>query len=295
MNNSSLVSEVRPNPVNYSATAVTRVIVLLFMIMVTNFNFTIYHLYMRQKPEFSNRLLNVLYSFHASLLQFGSVLILSIFCVMYIDAAYENFIQPAAEVLITIRMLHLSCVFINIFCIGMATVIQSFKMDLYLFISVRITGKIVRTTTFLISILFNIFVKFLIKENENDKEHENYQNFIKSACALLNMIALAMCLLVLLRNIIFCLKKHFFTILGNVHNFLLRKRASVTPIVTIEMESSKIEVVNINVSEPNNTIFNNNFINQNLDIEEYIRLVVLKEFYISIILNYKRLCPCVCL
>ena len=275
MNNSSLVSEVRPNPVTYSATAVTRVILLLFMIMVTNFNFTIYHLYMRQKPEFSNRLLNVLYSFHASLLQFGSFLILLIFCSMYIDAAYEKSI-PRAEVLITIRMLHLSCVFINIFCIGMGTVIQSFKMDLYLFISVRITGKIVRTTAFLFSILFNIFVKFLLKEKENDKEMQNYQNLIKSTCALLNMLALGMCLVVLLKNIIFCLKKHFLTILGNVRNFFLRKRASVTPIVTIEMEMSQIEVVDIDVSESNNTIFNNNFINQNLDIEEYIRLVVLK-------------------
>ena len=80
MDNSSLAGTVGPNPGTGSTTAVPRVIALLFMIMITNFNFTIYHLYMRQKPEFSNRLLNVLYSFHASLLQCGSFLILLIFC-----------------------------------------------------------------------------------------------------------------------------------------------------------------------------------------------------------------------
>ena len=80
MDNSSLAGTVGPNPGTGSTTAVARVIALLFMIMITNFNFTIYHLYMRQKPEFSNRLLNVLYSFHASLLQCGSFLILLIFC-----------------------------------------------------------------------------------------------------------------------------------------------------------------------------------------------------------------------
>ena len=275
MDNSSLVREDGPNPVTYSATAVTRVIALLFMIMVTNFNFTIYHLYMKQKPEFSNRLLNVLYSFHASLLQVGSFLILLIFCgkTIYLDANiwYKHLIPPN-EVLITIRMLHLSCVFLNIFCIGMATAIQSFKMDLYLLISLRITGKIVRTTEFLISILFNAFVKFLIKEKENDQELESYQSLIRRACSMLNLMAVAMCLLVILRNIIVCMKKHFSTFLGNMRDYFLRKQASVTPIVTIEMEMSQIEVVNI--SEPNNTISNNNCINHGLDIKEYIRFVV---------------------
>ena len=150
MNNSSIAGTVGPNPGTGSATKVARVIVLLFMIMIINFNFTIYHLYMRQKPEFSNRLLNVLYSFHAYLLQFGSFLILLIFCskTMFI----EQFI-PYREVLITMRMFHLFCVFINIFFIGMATVIQSFKMNLYLLMSVKITEKIISATAFLISIL----------------------------------------------------------------------------------------------------------------------------------------------
>ena len=167
----------------------------------------------------------------------------------------------------TIRMCHLSCVFINIFCIGMANVIQSFKMDLYLLISVRITRKIISTTAFLLSILFNVFVKILLKEKgKNVQDPEKYQSVVMTACALLNMMALAMCLLVILRNIVFYLRKHFFTFWENMCYYLLRKRPTVTPIVSIEMEI---------ISEQNNTIGNNICIS--LDIKEYIRLVALGE------------------
>ena len=147
-------------------------------------------------------------------------------------------------------------------------------MDLYLLISVRITGKIISTTAFLISILFNIFLKFLLKEKENDQDLENYQSLVMRSCVLLNMMALAMCLLVIMRNLIFFLKKPFFTFLGNVREYFVRMRANVTPIVTIEMEMSQIVEV-VNVSEQNNTTGNNNWIS--LDIKESIRLVVLKE------------------
>ena len=147
-------------------------------------------------------------------------------------------------------------------------------MDLYLLISVRITGKIISTTAFLISILFNISVKFSLKEKENDQDLENYQSLVMRSCVLLNMMALAMCLLVIMRNLIFFLKKPFFTFFGNVREYFVRMRANVTPIVTIEMEMSQIVEV-VNVSEQNNTTGNNNWIS--LDIKESIRLVVLKE------------------
>ena len=47
----------------------------------------------------------------------------------------------ATEVFIMIRMVCLSCLFINNLFIGMATVIQNFKMDLYLLISLGITNE----------------------------------------------------------------------------------------------------------------------------------------------------------
>ena len=269
MDNSSF-AEVGSNPV------VTRVITLLFLIMIiiTNFNFTIYHLYMRKKPEFSNRLLNVLYSFHAYLLQFGSFLILLIFCDKNMDINIINTLFfPPTKVLVKIRTFHLSCVFINIFNIGMATAIQNFKMDLYLLISLRITRKIICMTTFLISILINIFVKVLFKEKDNDVELEKYQSVIKTVCKWLNMIALSMCFLVILRKIIFYLKEHFFTFWGQARDYIIFKRANITPITTIELEMGRMEVVNNDSLEQQITNANSNLIHHNSGIEEYIRWV----------------------
>ena len=277
MANSSLASEAGPNPAVYSITVVTRVITVLFLLMVTNFNFTIYHLYMRKKPEFSNRLLNVLYSFHASLLQFGSFLILLIFCLKstyYYDrirTEYKKFI-PSLEVLIMIRMFHLCCVFVNIFFIGMASVIQNFRMDLYLLISMKITRKIVCAVTFFISIITNVLVNLSIKEKE--KDGENYRISIERVCACLNMMAMVMCLMVIVRCLIFYLKTQFFIFVDHARKYFLQQRVTVTPIVTIEMEMSQFEV-NTDALETFNT--NSNVINPTIHFEEYIRLVLLND------------------
>ena len=260
------------DPVPHSVTSVTKTLFLLFMLLImftiTNFNFTIYHIYMRKKPEFSNRLLNVLYSFHAYLLQFGSFLILLVFC----DNTFYHFIPT--ELLVTIRMLLLSCVFINIFFLAMATVIQHFMMDVYLLISVRITRKIIYSTTFLLSIIINIFVKLSVNGKENNDELENYKSVIKRACIWLNMMALIMSLMVILRNMKFYLKKPFFDFLGQAHNNFLRPGAKVTPIVTMEMEMRHIEVANIDGLEPYNTNANSILGNHSIDIDENIRLVI---------------------
>lgn len=268
----------------YSAAAVTRVFTILFLVTITNFIFTIYHLYMRKKPELANRLLNVLYSFHAFLLQFGSFLILTIFCekttvygnfgsTRFWLEIFGNFIK-SFEILITIRMLHLSCVFINVFFIGMTTVIQHFKMEIYLLISVRISRKILYSTTFLLSITINIFVKLSVHEEENNEKLEKYQSVILRVCTWLNMMALTtMSLLVLLRNMKFYLKKPFFYLLGHARDCFLRQRERVTPIVTIGMEMRQIEV-NFSGLEPYNTNTNSILGNHRIEIDENIRLVI---------------------
>ena len=261
---SSFLREAGPNPMIY--------ITLLFLVTITNFNFTIYHLYMRKKPELSNRLLNVLYSFHAFLLQFGSFLILIVFFEKTTELSiskleFWNYFE-------IFRMFHLSCVFINIFFLAMATLIQHFMMDVYLLISVRITRKIIYSTTFLLSIIINIFVKLSVNEKENNDELENYKSVIKRACIWLNMMALIMSLMVILRNMKFYLKKPFFDFLGQAHNNFLRPGAKVTPIVTMEMEMRHIEVANIDGLEPYNTNANSNLGNHSIDIDENIRLVI---------------------
>ena len=262
--------EAGPNPMFYSAAAVTRVITLLFLVTITNLIFTIYHLYMRKKPEFSNRLLNVLYSFHAFLLQFGSFLILIIFCEETTE--HENFKQ-AFEIFVTIRMINFSCVFINIFFIGMATVIQHFKKEIYLLISVRITRKILYSTTVLLSIIINIFVKLSVNATENNKKLENYQSVIIRVCTWLNMIALTMSLLVPLRKMIFYFKKPIFHFLGHAREYFHPQRDRVTPIITIGMEMRQIEVVNFDGLEPLDTNANSILSNHRIDIDENIRLV----------------------
>ena len=284
MANTSLASEVGPNPAIYSVTAVARVITILFLLMVTNFNFTIYHLYMRKKPEFSNRLLNILYSFHAFLLQFGSFLILLIFCEKSTAGHYgilNEYKKFIPSLLFMIRMFHLCCVFVNIFFIGMASVMQNFRMDLYLLMSLKINRKIVCANTFFISIITNIFVKLSVKEKENDGENDSHQIVIERVCACLNITALAMCLMVIVRSLIFYLKKQFFIFLEHARKYFLQQRVTVTPIVTIEMEMSQFEVVNTDALETFNT--NSNFINPTIYVEEYIRLVLLNDCLIYVL------------
>ena len=236
---------------------VLELIILLFLILITNFNFTIFHLYMRKNPEFSNRLLNVLYSFHAILLQFESLLILLLFCdIKKHKYTYLDIDIDATEVLITIRMVCLSCLFINNVFIGMATVIQSFKMDFYLLISLSITNKILCTTTFFISILSNIFLKFSLNEEKIDEQREKYQWLTERVCIWSNIIPMAMFLVVILKDMIFHLKKHSLTFLGHWRDYFLHQARSATTIFTIEMEMGYNTIVT----------------NHNSGNEEYIRL-----------------------
>ena len=225
---------------------VLELIMLLLLFLITNFNFTILHLYVRKKPEFSKRLLNVLYSFHSFLLQFGSFLILLLFCdikkhkYIYLDIDID-----ATEVLITIRMVFLSCVFINNVYIGMATVIQNFKMDFYLLISLSITKQIIFTTTFFISILFNIFLKISLKEEEIDEQLEKYQWLTERVRIWSNIIPMTMFLVVILRDTIFALKKNSLIFWGHWRDYFLRRASgtTTTTIFTIEMEMGHNAIV----------------------------------------------------
>lgn len=230
---------------------VLELIILILLFLITNFNFTMFHLYMRKKPESSNRLLNVLYSFHAFLLQFGSFLILLCFCdIKKHEYRYFDTDIYITEVLITIRRICLSCVFINNVYVGMATVIQNFKMDFYLLISLRLTKKIICTTTFFISILFNIFVKFSLKVEEIDK-HQKYQWLTERVCIWSNILPMAMFLVVILRDMIFTLKKHSIIFWEHWRDYFLRRASTATTIFTIEMEMGHDAIIVINNNSGN--------------------------------------------
>ena len=238
------------------------VIVLVILITMTNFNFTIYKLYMKLKPKSNNRLLNVLHWFHASLLQFGTFLILFILADKFEDKVlnYTSLTQfiPSQEVFIQIRMLHLSCVFLNNFNIGMATVILHFKKKIYLHISKRITKKILLGTTFLISILINIFIKYTLREDEKDYKEElvSYQFAVQIMCFFLNMSSLLMSCVVLLAP-------HFFALLEWIRSAARNAQHDDSP--SEELEISTIEIGGGQTSN------DEDLINTFLDNEEHIR------------------------
>ena len=49
-------------------------IFVLFKIIMINITYTFYHLYMRKKIEFESRMLNILYSHIAFIMQLGSII-----------------------------------------------------------------------------------------------------------------------------------------------------------------------------------------------------------------------------
>ena len=50
------------------------IIFVLFKIIMINITYTFYHLYMRKKIEFESRMLNILYSHIAFIMQLGSII-----------------------------------------------------------------------------------------------------------------------------------------------------------------------------------------------------------------------------
>ena len=229
---------------------------------MANFNFTIYKLYMKEKPKSKNRLLNVLHWFHASLLQFGTLLIPFILADKFEDKRNLTNLSltriiPSQEVSIQIRMLHLSCVCLNNFNIGMATVILHFKNKIYLHISLKITKKILLGTTFLISILINIFIKYTLGEDEKDYKEElvRYQFAVQIVCIFLNMSSLLMSCVVILAP-------HFVSLLEWIRSGARIARNDDSP------SSAEVEIIEIGGGQTSN---DEDLINTFLDTEEHIR------------------------
>ena len=218
---------------------------------------------MKEKPKSKNRLLNVLHWFHASLLQFGTLLIPFILADKFEDKRNLTNLSltriiPSQEVSIQIRMLHLSCVCLNNFNIGMATVILHFKNKIYLHISLKITKKILLGTTFLISILINIFIKYTLREDEKDyqKELVRYQFAVQIVCIFLNMSSLLMSCCVVI------LAPHFVALLKWIRGAARIARNDDSP------SSEDVEIIEIGGGQNSN---DEDLINTFIDTEEHIR------------------------
>ena len=262
----SLYDQLKPNLISYSWIAVILVISLVILILFTNLNFTIIKSYLMKNPESKNRLLNVLHWLQASILQFGSVLIFLILAEKFNDKFDKvlnlNLLIPSKEFCIWISMLHLSCVFLNIFSIGIATVlIHCFKKKIYLKIGQKYNKKIIFMTTLLLSILINIFVKITSKEDENDGKLVRYQTVIQTVGLCLSLSSVLMFLSVLLIP-------HFVKLFECAGKYCHYSQSRVSPSVE-EMETNTIEMSEVHAEAES---VNSEDASSHLpDIEEYIR------------------------
>ena len=121
------------------AKTVTVLSTAFVLVILINVTYMLYHLYMKKKAEFSNRLLNVLYSQFAIIAQLGSFIIfLLIFHIL-------GLIGSEHEVLVVImlmRQVQLLMAFYYLITISIANMLHTFKMSLYLHLSCNRHGYI---------------------------------------------------------------------------------------------------------------------------------------------------------
>ena len=121
---------------------VTNIILLLLvivMILMINWMYSVYHIFMGKKVEFASRLLNVLYAHLAIWLQVGSFI--NLFIIIQ-DFEFFNF-GKFMLVIYAIRYLQLMMIFIYFFIISITTNIHNFKSSLYLDLSNILNGVLV--------------------------------------------------------------------------------------------------------------------------------------------------------
>ena len=121
---------------------VTNVILLclvILMILMINWMYSVYHIFMRKKVEFASRLLNVLYSHLAIWLQIGSFI--NLFIVIQ-DFEFFNF-GKFIFVIYALRYLQLMMIFLYFFIISITTNIHNFKSSIYLYLSFLLNGVMV--------------------------------------------------------------------------------------------------------------------------------------------------------
>ena len=136
--------------------------------------------------------------------------------------------------------------------------ILHFKNKIYLHISLRITKKILLGTTFLISTLINIFIKYTLREDEKDykKELVRYQFAVQIMCFFLNMSSLLMSCVVIL-------VPHFVALWEWIKSVARIARNDDSPSAEVE-----ISIIEIGGGQTSNDEY---LINTFLDIEEHIR------------------------
>ena len=114
--------------------------IVIVLVILINITYILYHLYMKKKAEFSNRLLNVLYSHAASYIQIGSFI--NFFLILYSLGLLEFRNKSGVMVLLMLRYIQLLIVFYYIVAISFSNTLHTFKMSLYLHLSCSYYGSI---------------------------------------------------------------------------------------------------------------------------------------------------------
>ena len=130
------------------AKTVTVLCTAFVLVILINITYMMYHLYMKKKAEFSNRLLNVLYSQFAIIAQLGSFIIfLLIFHILGLIGSEHGVLV----VIMLMRHVQLLMAFYYVITITIANMLRTFKMSLYLHLSCNRHGYIYVFVTVLIA------------------------------------------------------------------------------------------------------------------------------------------------
>ena len=140
---------------NYSKNVIVLSIVIVLIILI-NLTYTLYHLYMKKKAEFSNRLLNVLYSHVAIYIQIGSLI--NFFLILYSLGLLEFRNESGVMLFLMLRYIQLLIVFYYIVAISFSNTLHTFKMSLYLHLSCSYYGSIYIFVTILTARYLHLYL-----------------------------------------------------------------------------------------------------------------------------------------
>ena len=126
---------------NNTAKTVTVLGTGFVLVIMINVTYMLYHLYMKKKAEFSNRLLNVLYSQFGILCQLGSFISL-LLMILYSLGLIGSGSEQRVQVLLMLRQVQLLMMSYYCIIISISNMLHTFKMSLYLHLSCNRHGYI---------------------------------------------------------------------------------------------------------------------------------------------------------
>ena len=130
--------------------------VVIVLIILINITYILYHLYMKKKAEFSNRLLNVLYSHVAIYIQIGSCV--NFLLILHSLGLFGFKNKSVVMALLVFRYIQLLIIFFYIVAISLSNTLHTFKMSLYLHLSCSYYGSIYIFVAILMSRYLKIYL-----------------------------------------------------------------------------------------------------------------------------------------